>query len=154
MVYSIDTSALLDGWNRYYPCDVFPSLWDRFDDLIEAGELIASEEVLVELERKDDEVYRWAKKRPGMFVPLDIDIQLMAKRILSTYEKLVDTRAGRTAADPFVIAVAHVKSGVVITGEKHRGNTSRPNIPNVCDDMGIPWMNLLQLLRDQKWVFR
>ncbi|NQU81013.1 MAG: DUF4411 family protein [Bacteroidetes bacterium] len=31
--YSIDTSAILDAWVRYYPHDTFPSFWNRFKTL-------------------------------------------------------------------------------------------------------------------------
>lgn len=63
MKYSVDTSALLDGWRRYYPPDVFPPVWKKLDELIEDKILIASEEVLFELKRKDDDVYSWARDR-------------------------------------------------------------------------------------------
>ena len=67
MKYSIDTSALMDGWARYYPPDVFPVVWERLDGLIQAGDLVAIEEVSVELEKKEDELYRWAKQRASLF---------------------------------------------------------------------------------------
>ncbi len=55
----------------YLP-DVFPFLWTRLERLIDIGELVASEEVLFELEKRDDQVYEWAKEpRAVMFVPID-----------------------------------------------------------------------------------
>ena len=51
MVYSIDTSAILDGHNRYYPPDVFPKLWENLQVLINNGKLRAVGLVLKELER-------------------------------------------------------------------------------------------------------
>ncbi len=65
MKYSIDTSAILDGWNRYYPPDVFPGLWRRLEGLIGDGHLKATEEVRMELERKDDEAFSWACSQSG-----------------------------------------------------------------------------------------
>lgn len=65
MDYSIDTSALLDGWRRHYPPDVFPSIWRRLNALIAQGRLAASEEILIELGKKDDEVYEWANSFPS-----------------------------------------------------------------------------------------
>ena len=50
--YSFDTSALIDGLERYYPTANFPALWDRIDELIDAGRLIISEEVWHEVEAK------------------------------------------------------------------------------------------------------
>lgn len=74
-MYVIDTSALLDGWTRHYPPDVFPLLWSLIEEMIKIGELLSPDEVLVELSQKDDTVYRWAKTNGVMFVPLDEDIQ-------------------------------------------------------------------------------
>jgi hypothetical protein len=66
--YCIDTSAILDGWKRYYPPDVFPSLWTNLEVLIASAELIAPDEVLHEL-AGNDEVLRWAKARMGCLFP-------------------------------------------------------------------------------------
>ncbi|MHB8204852.1 MAG: DUF4411 family protein [Desulfomonilaceae bacterium] len=46
MKYSVNTSALLDGWLRYYPPDVFPPVWEKLDELIDDKILVTSEEVL------------------------------------------------------------------------------------------------------------
>lgn len=153
MRYSIDTSAILDGWARYYPPDVFPGLWQHLDELIAEERLIATEEVLHELERKEDELYIWAKERERMFVPIDTGIQSAVTKILERFEKLVDTRANRSAADPFVIALAQVEGCTVVTGERPTGRVDRPNIPDVCQGLRIPWTSLLQLIRTEKWVF-
>jgi hypothetical protein len=152
--YSVDTSALLDGWRRYYPPDVFPPVWEKIDELIEGEILVASEEVILELKRKDDDVYGWAKERSGMFVPsADKDIQIAVSRILADHKKLIDERKNRSGADPWVIAVAQVRECAVLTGEKPTGNPKRPNIPDVCSALGIRWINMLQLFREQHWVF-
>lgn len=42
--YSFDTSALIDGMERFYPIENFPALWNRFDDLIKAGRIHVSED--------------------------------------------------------------------------------------------------------------
>src|SRR3972149_394297 len=52
--YSIDTSALLDAWVRWYPPDLFPKLWQNIEALVIEQRLLATEEVLIELEKKDD----------------------------------------------------------------------------------------------------
>ena len=153
MRYSIDTSALLDGWKRYYPPDVMPGVWSRLDDLIADGSLRATEEVLIELDRKDDDVYQWAKKRPDLFVPVDDQIQIAVTGILAEHEKLLDTRSGRSAADPFVVALAQIEECTVITGERRTRNADRPNIPDVCDALDIPCITLLDLMRAEGWTF-
>jgi hypothetical protein len=151
--YSIDTSAILDGWRRYYPPDVLPDVWTGFDDLIKKGHLVATEEVLVELEKRDDEVHKWAKKRKKMFLPIDDPVQLAVSSILAAHEKLVDTRTNRSAADPFVIGLGLVHGCTVVTGEKATGSADRPNIPDVCTALGIRSMGLLDLFREEGWRF-
>ena len=154
MKYSIDTSSILDGWRRYYPPDVIPGLWEKLEDLIENQSLIATEEVLHELEKKEgDTAHKWAKKHREMFIPIDDKIQIEVANILSTHKKLIDTRKNRSAADPFVIALAKLEHCKVVTGEKPTNNLDRPNIPDVCKAMGINCIDLVQLCREQKWVF-
>ena len=108
-MYVIDTSALLDGWARHYPPDVFPSLWSLIEEMIKVGELLSPDEVLVELSQKDDTVHRWAKANSAMFVPLDEDIQRATQEILDQFPRLVGAMKDRNRADPFVIALREGK---------------------------------------------
>ena len=69
-MYCIDTSALLDGWIRYYPPENFPGLWERLDKLMVAGELVSSRQVMFELEKKQDDLYQWAREREDFFIDI------------------------------------------------------------------------------------
>lgn len=106
MAYCIDTSAILDGWNRYYPREVFPLLWDNLENMISAGRLVAPDEVLRELAKNDDGAYEWARLHKGLFCPLDDNIQEATAEILAAFPRLVNNERNRSVADPFVIAVA------------------------------------------------
>ena len=105
-IYSIDTSALLDAWVRWYPPDLFPKLWENIETLISEQRIFATEEVLVELEKKDDDIFKWAKKQK-MFYPLTTEIQTFVSQILTKYPRLVDSRRERSQADPFVIELGN-----------------------------------------------
>jgi len=153
MDYSVDTSSILDAWRRYYPPDVFPALWTNLNRLIETGSLRATDEVKIELERKDDEVLAWAVERVALFVDLDDRIQRAVTEILSRYPKLLDTRANRSGADPFVIALAQIEGCAVLTGERATNSLARPNIPDVCRELGIRSLTMLELIREQNWHF-
>lgn len=149
--YSLDTSAFLHAWRRSYPPDVFPSLWSKIDELVDEGKLIASEEVFVELERKDDEVYAWARQHGEMFVPINGLIQQVVRNILQSYPRLLDTRKNRSGADPFVIAVAQIESCTVVTNEVPSNNLLRPHIPDICAALDIRWIDFLGMAREQGW---
>jgi hypothetical protein len=154
MRYSLDTSALLNGWVRHYPPDVFPRLWKEIEDLIADREVRATDEVKLELEKKHDAVLAWANQRAGdLFVPFDEGVQEIVRDLLQRHPKIIDTRAGRSGADPFVIALAIKEGCAVVTGESPTGSAKRPHIPDVCNAMGVRWISLLELIREQRWTF-
>ncbi len=153
MPYCVDTSGWLDGWQRHYPPDVFPTLWAKIDALIAAGEILSSEEVYFELERKSDDLHDWVKARKQMLVPLDEAIQIRAVTLLAEYPRLVDTLRGRSKADPFVIATAMQRNAAVVTGEIISGNLDRPRIPDVCQVKKIRCISFLQMIRELKLTF-
>lgn len=154
MRYSVDASILIEGWRRQFPPDVVPGLWDGLDELIKSGDLRATEEVLYELDRKDDEVYEWVKARQELFIPIDETIQVVVSKILAVHPTLIDSRKNRSSADPFVIALAHQHSCIVLTEEIPTGKPQRPHIPDVCFAYGIQFDNLLGLIRKEGWVFK
>ncbi len=71
MKYCIDTSAWMDGWVRDYPQDVFPSLWTKLDEHVEDGAIVSSEEVYIEIAKKEDDLHDWIKDRKKMLIPID-----------------------------------------------------------------------------------
>ena len=151
--YSIDTSALLHGWVRAYPpaIPMFKPVWNRLSALIDEGRLRASIEVLNEIKKKDDELAEWCEAHPDLFVDIDNDhIQQKVAALLGKYPRLVDTRKGRSGADPFVIALAQMHNPflTVITEEKG-GTAEKPHIPYVCQEEDIRDISLLELITEQ-----
>lgn len=51
-LYSFDTSGWIDPWRRHHPRDIFESLWQRIDELVDGKEIVSCEMVLDELSRK------------------------------------------------------------------------------------------------------
>jgi len=152
MAFCVDTSGWLDGWHRYYPRDVFPSLWQNLEDSVSGCDIIASEEVYVEVQRKDDDLHEWMKQRKFMLIPANESIQRRVGDVLRTYPRLVDTLRGRSQADPFVIATAVETGSVVVTGESV-GTATRPRIPFVCQQLGIRCITFLDMIRELKLTY-
>jgi hypothetical protein len=151
-VYSIDSSSLINAWwNNYRPKN-FAVLWDRLAGLAESGRLRSSIEVLSELEKKDDELFKWCKEiRESLFVPIDEACQSEMVRIMATYPRLVDAAKGRSAADPFVIALAtSVKPTMTVVTEEKPGKT---RIPDVCSAESIKCIRLADLIEEEDWRF-
>lgn len=121
--------------------------------MIVAGDIIASEEALEELKRKDDEVHQWVRERGQMFIPPYPDIQQSVINILANYPRLIDNRKNRSGADPFVIGLAQVENCAVVTYETPSPSMNRPRIPDVCSSLGIKCINMSELIQEQGWVF-
>ena len=151
MSYCFDTSVFINAWQRDYPHDVFPTVWRNIEQLITDYRLVTPEEVRVELERKDDEVYEWALKWAHVFIPIDASIQLAVVEILRKHPRLIDTRKDRSGADPFVVALAQIRGLSVVTYEKPTRNLSRPAIPDVCGVLGIEAITVVELARREQW---
>lgn len=151
--YCVDSSGWLDGFQRNYPPDVFPTLWTKLDQFVASGQIISSEEVYVELEKKSDELHDWIKARKQIVIPLEESIQRRAAELLSEFPRLVDTLKHRSQADPFVIATAIEHNAIVVTGEILTGNLLKPRIPDVCKAKSVRCISFLDMMRELKLTF-
>ena len=140
-IYIIDSSALMDGWIRYYPPDILPSLWKRLEDMIESKRLISPVEVKFELARKDDDLHKWVSGLESM--------------IVNRFPNFVPARSvDGIWADPYVIALAEETGSIVVTGEKVAPENARKlKIPNICKSLNIKSIGLLDLIRREQWQF-
>lgn len=151
--FSFDTSSLLNGRRDLLPPETFVTLWANIELMINDGNIRCIDEVRNELAKREDAVHDWAKSQPDLFVPLTADVQRAARDVLQAHPKLVGAGGGRNSADPFVIALARAQDGVVVTEETLSGNINKPRIPDVCDAMGVPWLNLVRFVQQQEWTF-
>ncbi|MBX9720834.1 MAG: DUF4411 family protein, partial [Candidatus Obscuribacterales bacterium] len=55
--------------------------------------------------------------------------------------------------DPFVIALASVHRCAVITEEEPSAKPNKPRIPDVCKDLGIKTLKLVDVIKQEGWKF-
>jgi hypothetical protein len=61
VIYIFDTSPLLGLFNNYYR-RLFPSLWVKFDALVDNGQITSTREVLNEInDGPEDAAWEWAR---------------------------------------------------------------------------------------------
>jgi hypothetical protein len=149
--FSLDTSAILDAWVRHYPPDVFPSIWERMKGAASEGKIFIIDEVLSELKRKDDGAHEWFESHGEMVISIDAKIQASVAEIMHKYPKIIDTRRNRSGCDPWVVALAQVRGFSVVTAERPSGSLARPKIPDICVDMALPHMDVVEFFRRQGW---
>ncbi len=88
-----------------------------------------------------------------MFREIDA-YEAQIKYVMGKYPRLVDTVKGKSGADPMVIALALSRNpGLTVITEENGGSVAKPKIPFVCNEENLRNINVLQLIRDQKWTF-
>jgi hypothetical protein len=156
-MYSLDTSMFMDWQARYYPIDVFDSLRIKLEALIATAEAQAVELVNEELHAVAPPVVQsWAKKQSGLFVPLDAPLQSEGAAIEAAFPDLADHKGLYQSADAYVIALAKTRNGTVVSQETSAAEKKNARqshyVPDACRELGIPCINLLGLLRREKWL--
>ncbi|HEX8310943.1 MAG TPA: DUF4411 family protein [Chthoniobacteraceae bacterium] len=156
-IYSIDTNVLMDWQARYFPTDIFPSMRDYVDGMIAEERWSAPEIVEEELRAVGTaELVEWAKARPLMFIPLE-EVLAEALAIQARFPGLKDPKAEYEEADAYVIALAKLRDGIVVTQETSAAEKNRPKrthfIPDVCRELGLTCISFLGLMRREGWRF-
>lgn len=147
------------GWqDRFYPRDVFVSLEKQIESLVLGGRFRSAEMVLEEIKAMGTPgLHSWAKSRPALFVPLTPETLLEAASIERRFPDLLDPKSLHQSADAYVIALAKLtENGVVVTEETRAKEKRKPAkkfyIPDVCDELGVPCIDLIKLMRQEKWT--
>lgn len=149
--YVVDTSIWVDI-GKHHPPDIFRSLWQNLDAAIATGDILSPDEVLHELERGEDALAATLGSRQGLFVPLDEAQMQAVADVVRECPGLVNEEADRGRADPFVVALARVRHGTVVTGERPRRAPMAPfKIPDACGRFGIPCLDWFGFLREVGW---
>jgi len=152
--YLLDANTFVEAKNRYYNMTVCPAYWSWILQQ-RASETVASIAMVGdELKKGDDELARWAKDHPELF--LDVHDQA-TQECFAVVAEYVVSRAVRmktgaaedflSGADPWLIAKAMTTGCTVVTHERHHAEVVKKFlIPNVCDVFGVSWMNTFDLL--------
>jgi hypothetical protein len=147
----------MDWQGRYFPPDVFPGLVDRVEDLITTGRFISPALVKEEVAAVGTtDLIAWTENHAGIFVQT-ASILAEAQVIQNQFAGLLDPRAEYEEADAYVIALARIRGGIVVTQETPAAEKRNPKrahfIPDVCRELGISCISLLGLMRREGWKF-
>lgn len=151
--FCLDTNVLIQPWQKYYSPILCPDYWEILNQLGAQGTLFIPQAVFDEIAKSDDDLLDWLKSSRIPVLKVDGSVTSQLQRIYQTNEKhkfLVDNTKQRSLADPWVIAHALNENAIVVTKEEKvtAMNSNRIKIPNVCDNMGVPWMNDFQLVKE------
>ena len=151
--YCLDTNVLIEAWQKYYSPKFCPDYWNVLNDFGAQGIIFLPEMVFKEITRTDDDLSKWLKKSSIPEYKIDGHVTECLRKIYANnpeHEKLVDNTRQRSLADPWVIAHALKEGAILVTKEEKitAANTTKIKIPNVCDNMGVLWINDFQLVEE------
>jgi hypothetical protein len=155
-MYVFDTSPLSQLFKSYYR-NRFPTLWDRFDELVADRQIVSTREVLREIEDASTESLRtWAGTQRGLFAtPTAEEGRFVAEiyRIQHFQQNIEQKKLlkGGRNADPFVIAKASVDRKTVVTMELFKNGGAK--IPNICRHFGVLCVTLEEFMEAEGWTF-
>ena len=146
--FCLDTDVLIDASNLY-PKDVLTRFWQTLEERGAEGRVFSPKEVLEELLRveDEDEAAQWARQHKAFFRPPEESVQQAVKEVLKRFPHLVPVDASTPFADPWVVGEAMAGNAAVVTKERFTLPPKRPRIPNVCQEMGVCCIRLLDVLR-------
>jgi len=151
--YCLDANVLIQAWQKYYSPKFCPDYWSLLNDFGENKMIFLPQNVFEEIIRTEDDLATWLKNSKIPIFEVDGDVTNCLKRIYAAnpiHQYLVDNTKQRSLADPWVIAHALKENACVVTKEEKVTvpKTTRIKIPNVCDNMGIRWINDFQFVEE------
>jgi len=152
-VYCLDANVLIQAWQKYYSPKFCPSYWDLLNELGSQGRIFIAEEVFNEITRTEDDLCKWLKASKIPVRSIDANVTKCLQDIYAkdpSHKTLVDNTKARSLADPWVIAHAISEGATVVTKEEKVTalNSNRIKIPNVCDNMGVDWINDFEFISE------
>ena len=148
--------------HRYYSYDIAPELWNALEELFATNRLISHRIVFDEITRAPDALAYWISSKKRFFLPVSYRQTELVARILARVPDLIDPDKEIDEADPWVIALAIEKREAPTLLDDHLGLTvvttenerSPVKIPAVCQEFGVPHMNLKEFFADNGWKLR
>ena len=162
-IYLVDSSALITI-NRYYPKKVIPDLWKYIDELFQQKRIFSHNMVYNEIVPSSgpkDDIGKLIDKYKTSFYPITNKQGQLALQILANFPRLIDPRAKKDEADPWIIALViekmesvnifgNTSDYVLVSAESEKSDTK---IPAVCKYYKVRHMNLFQFFDDNGWEF-
>jgi len=151
-LYCLDTSVLIESWNNLYRPKSFPSFWEKIRDGFEQKQFISPWYVLNEIEKKDDDLYKWTKNISIFFYLFDENLEKEQTIIINKFRRLIDQGKGRSMCDPWVIALAKIHKCPVVSQEYPKSDEN-PKIPDVCRNLDLRCIKIADLIEEMGWIF-
>lgn len=154
MNHLLDANTLIEAKNRYYGMAICPGFWQWLLLKNEALALSSITPVMEELNKGNDELANWVKENASFFHIINDDA---TQEAFAQVAGLVADQAPRmkigameeflAGADPWLIAKAMTTGATLVTHEVLNRDAKRKFIiPNICEQLNVPFLNTFELL--------
>lgn len=158
VTYVLDSNIFIEAKQRYYAFDVCPGFWEALVWQHGQGRIVSVDRVKMELEGFRDDLSAWVTTTMPVACFFDTDVE----RVTDAYAEAIRWVMGQAQftdatkaefadadnADAWVIAFAKAVEATVVTHEKPNPAMRRKvPIPNVCDALGVPYVDTFEMLR-------
>ncbi|MEY2830037.1 MAG: hypothetical protein RIQ33_1895 [Bacteroidota bacterium] len=157
--YCLDANVLIQAWQKYYNPKFCPDYWDILIELGKQEKIFIPEYVYEEIVRTEDDLSKWLKSSEIPIRKVNEQVANCLKNIYSSnpsHVNLVDNTKSRSLADPWVIAHSIHENATAVTKEEKVTalNSNKIKIPNVCENMGVRWINDFQFIDEINIKFK
>jgi hypothetical protein len=151
--YCLDANVLIEAWQKYYSPKFCSDYWNVLIELGNQDVIFIPEMVFEEITRTEDELAEWLKTSRIPIKKITEPVTIYLRNIYTEnplHKNLVDNIKARSLADPWVIAHAMYEGATVVTKEVKVTalNSPKVKIPDVCDNMGVRWMNDFNMIEE------
>ena len=149
--YIIDTSDILNQkYTEYHNRNVYKSLWERIENLIEKQIIVTCSEIFDEVQ--DKPIRKWLYQHNCKVLEIDNEVQRNVIKIVTDNPKMIkfSGNKGTSSGDAFLVATAMKYELIIITEEKINADNK---IPQICKKYGIESVNINGLCERENWIF-
>jgi len=154
--YVLDANVFIEAARRYYAFDLAPPFWESLVQHAANGRIYSIDRVKQELERGKDELATWATSQfNDAFASTDNeDVIESYSEVMSwvqAQDQFLDAAKADFAAvaDGWLVAYAKTKGNIVVTHELPATDARKKvPIPNVCDALGVSYVDTFTMLRE------
>jgi hypothetical protein len=169
VLFFIDSNVLITPYRSYYSFDMFPDFWGFIEQHLVSKRIILLDVVCDEIYMKQtgapDKLNLWLQGINFEKINSKDQQNIVHYANIIQYietcgfynEKGLNKWSQASMADPWLIAAAKTLNGTVVTFEHPHpslnkiNTTDRIKIPDICNAVGVPWINLFDMMRRLKF---
>lgn len=153
----LDANVFIQAARGYYAFDLAPAFWQALVDHASNGRLLSIDRVKDEIELGKDKLADWVASAFGTWFASTNEADVLGAYAVAMRWAQAEVQYSEAAkaefadtknADAWLIAYAQAKGSVIVTLEQPDPNVRRKiPIPNVCESLGIPYLDSFAMLR-------